>query len=361
MLKFHIPEFGFRPILAGATLSARLMAAVGAMLGIAATALICTVSLYLDPALPWLVAPIGASAVLLFAVPASPLAQPWPIIGGNTISALAGIVVAYLVPQPVLAASLAVAAAIIAMSLSRSLHPPGGAVALTAVLGFHSGFTDLLFPLVPVALNSAVLVGLGYAFHALMRRDYPHVPQAAPQNQHQTADIPPSQRLGVGPDDIDAALANIGEAFDIGRDDLYNLVREVERQGLSRIGSLVRCGDIMSKDVVAVSPDATTDHARELLFKHNIRTIPVVAGNGSLMGTVGLRETVGSSAAVSRVLTPAQTASITDPAIDLLPVLTEGKTHAVVILGPDKTVVGLVTQTDLLAALGSCVVMPFQP
>ncbi len=87
------------------------------------------------PHVPLLVAPMGASAVLLFAVPASPLAQPWSIIGGNTISALIGVIVAHFVHEPALATGIAVALAIAAMSFTRCLHPPGGAAALTAVLG----------------------------------------------------------------------------------------------------------------------------------------------------------------------------------------------------------------------------------
>ena len=78
---------------------------------------------------------MGASALLLFAIPSSPLAQPWSIVGGNTVSALIGLLVSRYVPEPAVAAGCAVAFAIAAMSLLRCLHPPGGAAALTAALG----------------------------------------------------------------------------------------------------------------------------------------------------------------------------------------------------------------------------------
>ena len=84
---------------------------------------------------PWFLAPMGASAVLLFAVPASPLAQPWSILGGNTVSALVGVSCALLLGHTGLAASAAGALAIAAMFALRCLHPPGGAVAVTAVMG----------------------------------------------------------------------------------------------------------------------------------------------------------------------------------------------------------------------------------
>lgn len=72
----------------------------------------------------WLIAPMGASAVLLFAAPASPLAQPWSILVGNGVSALMGVLSASLVADPAQAAALAVMLAIAAMLLTRSLHPP---------------------------------------------------------------------------------------------------------------------------------------------------------------------------------------------------------------------------------------------
>ena len=116
----------------------RVKAASGALLGIALTALVCAL-LARDGTAPWLVAPIGASAVLLFAIPASPLAQPWAVVGGNTVSALAAVVLTRFVQEPALAAGCAVGVAILAMTALRCLHPPGGAAALLVALGGGEG------------------------------------------------------------------------------------------------------------------------------------------------------------------------------------------------------------------------------
>ncbi len=121
----------FVPILAGATLRDRLLACLGALVGIALTSFVCATVLHGWAPLPLLVAPIGASAVLVFAVPASPLAQPWSVLGGNVVSALVGVIAAMFISTPWLAVGIAVAGAILAMSLLRCLHPPGGAAALT--------------------------------------------------------------------------------------------------------------------------------------------------------------------------------------------------------------------------------------
>lgn len=125
----------FVPNLAGATMRGRLLACLGALVGVALTSLASAVTLHGFAPVPFLVAPIGASAVLVFAVPASPLAQPWSVIGGNVVSALVGVTTARYVPVPFLGVGIAVGGAIVAMSLLRCLHPPGGAAALTAVMG----------------------------------------------------------------------------------------------------------------------------------------------------------------------------------------------------------------------------------
>lgn len=220
----------FIPLLAGASLRDRAIGSVGALLGIGVTGAIC--ALFFPAATPWIVAPIGASAVLLFAVPASPLAQPWSIVGGNVISAAFGIIAAGLVPQPALAAALAVGGAILIMSLFRCLHPPGGAAALSAVIGGHSlasGHAAHL--LLPVAINSLILVSAGWAFHRFSGHSYPHR-AALVEGRPAVA----AAARGLLMDDIDAALDELGETFDIGREDLALLLARAEFHAAARIG-----------------------------------------------------------------------------------------------------------------------------
>ena len=342
----------FQPILSGATFHERLLGCLGACIGISVTAFSCTMLAATPENLPLIVAPIGASAVLLFAVPASPLAQPWPIIGGNTISALVGVAVTYMVLDTMLAAGIAVSLAILMMSLTRSLHPPGGAAALTAVIGgtavTQSGFW---FPLVPVALNSIALVCVGLIFHRLARRTYPHRVTVGAVNSHKTNDEPPSVRIGFSEDDIESALLDMNETLDITRGDIERLLRQVELHALIRVSGEIPCRDIMSRDIVSVSVVAAVDEARALLLSHNIRTLPVLNRDGTLAGTTGLRELAGLSDKDPLPITPACTAKPSDPSIGLLPSLTDGLTHAVVIINDLAYVEGIVTQTDLLVTL----------
>ena len=215
----------FRPILAGVRLPDRLVACIGAAVGVAVALAVCMIVPLPLPDVPLLVAPIGASAVLMFAVPASPLAQPWPVIGGNVISALVGVATFRLVPDLAVAAGLSVGAAILIMSLLRCLHPPGGAAALTAVIGseaiHRAGFG---FAFLPVGINSLTLVLVGLLFHRLTSHSYPHRPAAVSD-------------AGLHLADIDAALEDMHESFDISREDLDALLSRAELHALRRKGT----------------------------------------------------------------------------------------------------------------------------
>ena len=83
----------------------------------------------------FLVGSFGASAVLIYGIPNSPFSQPRNLVGGHIFSALTGVSCALFIPTPMLAAALAVSTAVVIMHFTRTLHPPGGATALIAVIG----------------------------------------------------------------------------------------------------------------------------------------------------------------------------------------------------------------------------------
>ncbi len=107
-----------------------------------------------------LIGSLGASAVLIFGAIKSPLAQPRNLMGGHFISALIGVAAYQLLhPVPWLAAAMAVATAIAAMHATKTLHPPGGATALIAVIGDQK-IHDLgfLYALVPVTAGAGLML-----------------------------------------------------------------------------------------------------------------------------------------------------------------------------------------------------------
>lgn len=351
-LSLKLPANLFVPILPGATLFDRLLCSGGALLGIGLTALIGYLTFGRDAALPFLVAPVGASAVLVFAVPSSPLAQPWPVVGGNTLGALIGIAASSLIVDPLLASGVAVSFAIIGMSLARCLHPPGGAAALVAVLGGPSvAAAGIKFAFLPVAANSAALVLLGWLFHKASRHRYPHWHGKKPENPHGTSDPLPETRVGFNSRDVDAALADIGETFDIDRDDLDMLLRRIELRAVSRQRGDPRCEDVMSRDLVTIQEHAGIAEAQELMLRYAIRNLPVVDPAGRLTGIVGLREIRAKSGIAAEAMIPAAVSTKDARAFDLVPMLSDGKRHAVVVVDEETRPIGMITQTDLLAAL----------
>lgn len=340
------------PRMAGTTLRDRSIACLGAFIAIGLAGLVSGWAVGNDGHLPLLVAPLGASTVLLFAVPASPLAQPWAIIGGNTISALVGIAVAHLVPDKAIAAAIAVACAIAVMSLLRCLHPPGGAASLLGVLGGPTAASfSFGFALVPVGLNSVLLVLVGVLFHRFSRHSYPHRPTPVMAKTHGTKDLPPQLRTSLTDSDIDAALAEGGEAQDISRDDLYRIVRRAELSALDRTASVPRCADVMSRDVVSVRADAPWREAHALLRAHDLRILPVVDGQGRVAGIVEPHEPDHPLRSVSEMMSDAATALPDDSILRLVDPLSDGQHHAVLIADGTGRLVGLVTQTDMIVAL----------
>lgn len=203
----------------------RLRAGLGIALGLGLTGLVC--SLWTDSALsaPLLIAPMGASAILMFGVPASPLAQPWSVVGGHLVAALVGVTAAHWLHPPLVAAAVAVMLAMLAMSALRCLHPPSGAIALIAVLGgpkiLAIGYG---FVLVPVLLNSVILTGAALVYNNLTGRSYPHHVHVQPARPV----------LVLTHEDLDAALSAYGETLDISRDDLEVLFQDLASRSQRR-------------------------------------------------------------------------------------------------------------------------------
>lgn len=371
-LRYLIPE--------AASLSPRerLRSAGGALLGILATGLICRAALGTDSALPILIAPMGASAVLLFAVPASPLAQPWSIIGGNLVAAIVGVTAARLIPDPYAAAALAISVAIALMMALRCLHPPSGAVALTAVLG-GAPIRDLGYGFVlwPVTANSLLLLAVALLFNNLTGRAYPHVLPKA-QAGRAAQDPFPFTRAGITASDLDAVLKDYDQILDVRRTDLEAIIRQAQIRSYGRHAGRATCADIMSRDVIAIGPEAPLLEALDLLRRHHIKALPVTDEGARVIGIVTqtdlLDKTVWESlgprlglgrrirltlmrgrapfGSVEDIMThPVRTARPETPASDLVAWMADAGLHHLPVVGADGRLVGIVSQTDLMGEL----------
>lgn len=201
----------------------KLISAAGGFVGILLIFLISYYSLGPQGA-PWIVASMGSSAVLLFAVPHGQLSQPWALIGGNVLSAVVGVTAFRFVPDVFLAAALAVGLAIATMYYLRCIHPPGGATALGAVLGgpdVHAlGYSFVLTPvLVNVAIILLIAVIVNYPFRW---RRYPTALMHYRQSSEPALETS-EEETGIDHSDLTYALRELGSYIDITEDDLTRI------------------------------------------------------------------------------------------------------------------------------------------
>ncbi|MDM8545300.1 HPP family protein [Candidatus Venteria ishoeyi] len=168
-----------------------------------------------------IVASMGASAVLLFAVPHGPLSQPWPVLGGHVISALIGITCAQFISNEIFAASLAVGIAIAAMYYLQCIHPPGGATALSAVMGGESIHAlGYQYAVTPVLLNVLIILFFGVLFNAFFHwRRYP----AFWFDKKTEKEASNKVRANITHEDFVYALTEIDSFIDVNEQDLLHI------------------------------------------------------------------------------------------------------------------------------------------
>jgi CBS domain-containing membrane protein len=356
----------------------RIRSSAGAFIGLALTATLMQVSFGSGAAFPMLIAPMGASAVLLFAVPASPLAQPWSLIGGNLVSATVGVICGMLVPDPFIAAALAAAGAIAAMFAFRCIHPPSGAVALTAVLGgpaIHALGFRFIFE--PVFVQSLFLLGSALVYHAITGHRYPHVALVSRDATADPAAHQPSLRA-----DLEAVLRRRSELLDVNPDDLETLLRETEMQAYARNFGELTCRDIMSNPVITVAPGATAGTASYLLNQHGIKALPVITDDRRVIGIVtranlassasgahpgwiekwarrwftprpslGLSRPARRSTVQSLMTNHVHTVTVDTPIVELVPIFATHGHHHIPVLDTHRRLAGIITQADLISGL----------
>jgi CBS domain-containing membrane protein len=177
-----------------------------------------------------LIGSMGASAVLLFAVPHGALSQPWAVIIGHVVSAAVGVTCARWVSDPTLAAALAVGLAIAVMHYLRAIHPPGGATALTAVIGGPQvAELGYAFVVTPVLVNALLMTVTAVAINAaFVWRRYPVALARTPGGQRQGDDEDAMSHA-----DFVSALKRIGTFVDISETEFLAL-RTMMREAAAR-------------------------------------------------------------------------------------------------------------------------------
>ncbi len=353
-------------------------AALGAGLGILMTGLIALQALPGDwHGAVFLIAPMGASAVILFCLPSSPLAQPWSLLAGNTLAALAGVFFAQCLPQSLVwAAALAMLSAIGLMFALRCLHPPSGAVALTAVLGgdaIHQlGYGFIWWP---VLANSLLLVLSAWLYHRLTGFRYP-VPLQEP-----TPNTPSHMhyQFGFRPEDVQAALGQFHEVLDIHPQQLQRLLEQTELIAYRRKLEDIQCRQIMRPVTLTLEFGDALETAWQSILTHTEPAIPVVNKAHLVLGLLSLSDFMrhaGTSSyhevapALQRLIRWSPTTHsdkpevvgqiMTTPAITIrddmhlmhsIPLMTSHHLQLLPVVDASGKLVGILTQTDVIRAL----------
>jgi len=231
-----------------------------------------------------ILASIGASAILVFAVPHGKLSQPWPVIGSHMIAATVGISCAKFIPELVIAAGVSVSLSALIMYLLRCLHPPGGGTALGVVyassetieIGYNFVFN-------PVLVDCLLLVGLGLLLNNIVpNRSYPYA--LKPSNKKNLDDYRLTQA------DISQALEKMGIYVDVTKAELshiYAIARDIAEH---RRFNTLKCQDVMSQPVISVEYGDDIETIWALLSENKIRALPVVDNRSRLLGMVTITD-----------------------------------------------------------------------
>lgn len=354
----------------------RWRSALGALLSMLA----CGVLMQLTPIdSHWLMAPIGASTVILFALSRSPQAQPWPVMGGYLVATFSALVSATWIAPPPLAAAVAVAASIWLMARFNCFHPPSGALALLLVLEGPYTAARIVPTLAWVFVNMATLMVAAFLVNnVVLRRRYPYTPESEAENPHQTGDAAPTTRIGLNHDDLAQAVRQMDTFIDVRESELVRLYNLAVEHAFDRHVGLT-CGDVMARDVVTVDFATELEEAWRLLRAHKVKALPVVERSGKLAGIVTvadflrqlddttaaglaarlqglLRRTPGVTSEKAEVVgqimsTGVYTAQRDTPLWMIVQALSDQNMHPVLVVDTRQRVIGMVTQSDLIAAL----------
>lgn len=252
----------------------KILAVISSFFAILIMALV-TEQLSIGTTYPMIVASMGASAVILFIIPNSPLAQPWPFLGGHLVSAAIGVACAQWMTDIAMASACALSGSIFAMLLLRCLHPPGAATGLVPILSDNA--LDYDFALMPVGLNVLVMLVMAIFINRwVLHHDYPTV--SGIKNA--------ARQTGISDQDLKQALDNMDIFMDISAGDLRKLFTAAEAHSFKRFKGDITCADIMTRNVLTVEYGTDVEEAWKIMNTQKLKAMPVIDRSRRVIGII---------------------------------------------------------------------------
>lgn len=236
------------------------------------------------------------------------------------------------------------------------------------------------FLLMPVALNVLILLLMALAINNLRPgHNYPARAFPGKDKAHRHDDPAPLDRLGFSKTDLEKALQDLDIVLDVSEADLNRIYSGIGAQAYRRKMGEITCGDIMSRDLITVGPETDLEEVWALLRYHKVATVPVIDLSRKLVGIITLvdflkradlkkyedfeeklvkviRGTPGAttekaSKAKEIMVTRLVTAQESMHIVELVSLLSNRGLHHIPIVNDEQRLVGMVTQSDLIAAL----------
>ena len=345
----------FLPLSGNVTHKEKLYSGLAAFTGILVVALISERTAG-SHGLVFMAVSMGSAAVLLFATPHSPMAQPWPLIGGHMISAIVGVLCFKLITSIPVAAAMAVAMAIVAMFLLRCMNPPGGAAALGAVLGgpvIHDlGF---YYVLVPVGLNVLVIFVVALIVNNLLPgRHYPLMFERTTDKQR--ADM--KWVLGqdtISDKDLDKVMDNLDSFIDVDRDDLKQIFQQATLHAYKRRLGHVTCADIMTADPSVITADMGLGQVRDIMMSQHRVALPVIDDRRQVIGLLTQEDLLHEhplNERVADVMRPSSEMAYVDQhVLDIVPLISKQGWRTITVVDREQQLQGIITRSDIIRAL----------
>ncbi len=242
-------------------------------------------------ALPYVLASMGATAVILFAMPDSPVGRPWAVLMGHFVSAIIGISCGKLSDSLVIAIPMTIGLTIFAMHYLRSIHPPGGATAMLTLLGgAEISAIGYQFLITPLAINLLILLLAAY-FLKIVRNSR--------RGLHNKIEIPDAWQerrekrqnpAELKTEDLQAALKSLDRYVDVGTEQLMQIYSLAQQQRQQRMLGSLNCGDIMSSKILTLQYGDSLLDAWQQLSPHDEQALIIVSRARHIEGIVTLSD-----------------------------------------------------------------------